>query len=95
MCPEDLREAINEGAPIHPNEEREAPTFAQVRLVPHQRSMGSHDVTWHNELQHGMVCPQCTRYKLKQYRHTVYCHFCRQRWWSKKTVERPEVEMMR
>jgi hypothetical protein len=87
MCPEDPREAINEGEPIHPPEEDDAaPAFATVRLVEHQRSMGAHDVAWHHDLQHGMVCPRCERYKLKRHRHTVYCHFCKQRWWSRRPV---------
>jgi hypothetical protein len=87
MRPEEPRAEINEGEPIHPDEDHEAPAFVQVRLVEHQRSMGAHDVTWHNELQHGRVCPRCERYTLKRHRHTVFCHFCRQRWWSTKPEE--------
>jgi hypothetical protein len=86
MCPQDSREEVNEGEPIHPPEVDDAPTLAPLRLVEHQRSMGSHDLGWHDEWQHGMVCPWCERYKLKRHRHTVYCHFCKYPWWSRRPV---------
>jgi hypothetical protein len=46
--------------------------------------MGGHDVSWHPELQAGVMCPQCQRYKLKRHHSTVFCRFCRVRWWSKR-----------
>ena len=76
--------AGDEGEPLPLEEEHEAPQFAHVRLVDVQRSMGSYDTTWHPELAAGMACPQCGDHKLKRHRNTVYCGFCRQRWWCKR-----------
>jgi hypothetical protein len=76
-------EEQDEGIPL-PLEEREAPTFATVRVVDVQREMGSHDTRWHPELQAGVKCPRCQQHKLKRQRNAVYCGFCKQRWWSKR-----------
>jgi hypothetical protein len=76
-------EPPDEGTPL-PLEEHEAPVFAQVKVVDVQRGEGwAQDTAWHPEMQAGMACPQCRRYKLKRHHSTVYCWSCKQRWWSK------------
>jgi hypothetical protein len=74
-----------EGEP-QPLEETEAPAFATVRVVDVQRGTGIQDTAWHPELAAGMPCPQCQEHKLKRNRSTVYCGYCRQRWWCKRTT---------
>jgi hypothetical protein len=73
---------LDESLPLLPDE-HEAPQFAMVRLVE-VRPQGQKDASaWRDELQAGQSCPQCHRYKLKRQRSRVYCHFCRQAWWSR------------
>jgi hypothetical protein len=77
---------VDENIPLPIEEDEEAAAFVTVRVVDVQRSMGSHDTAWHPELAAGMDCPQCQRHKLKRHRSTVYCGFCRQRWWCKRPI---------
>jgi hypothetical protein len=80
------RDGVDEGAPILPEEEPEAPAFAKVQLVAVQASHGGQDVAWHPELAAGQPCPRGCGYTLKRHRSTVYCGFCKQRWWSKRPL---------
>jgi ribosomal protein L37AE/L43A len=78
----DPADRLDEGLPLEVAEGT-APAFATVRLVEIQRSVGTVDLRWHDELREGMACPQCQEHKLKRHKSTVYCGFCRQRWWSR------------
>ena len=79
-----LHQVPDEGEPLPLDEEHEAPAFATVRLVDVQVSMGSHDTAWHPEMKAGMTCSRCQKHTLKRHKNTVYCGFCKHRWWSKK-----------
>lgn len=89
-------EQPDEGEPL-PLEEREAPVFPTMREVAVARGEGwAQDLAWHDDMQAGMPCPRCvvprlpsTRgrvKKLKRHKSTVYCEFCRVRWWSKRPM---------
>jgi hypothetical protein len=76
---------LDEGQPLPLDEEHEAPQFATVRVVEVQRGEGwAQDTRWHPEMRAGDKCPQCDRHKLKRHRNTLFCSFCKQRWWSKR-----------
>ena len=83
---EPFQDIPEEGEPLPLADDDAAPAYTTVRLVDVQRGEGSwgQDTTWHPELAAGMPCPQCQRHKLKRHRSTVYCGFCKQRWWCKR-----------
>lgn len=72
---------VDESIPIPYEDDDERPAFTTVRMIEGQVSHGSEDPAWHPELAAGQPCPVCQRYRLRAFRHTVYCHFCRKRWW--------------
>jgi hypothetical protein len=72
-----------DGEPLPLDEGPEPRPFTTVRLVDVQASGGTQDLAWHPELAPGLACPQCQEHPLKRHRSTVYCHFCRRRWWSR------------
>jgi len=80
---EPQEEAQDEGQ-VLPLEEADGRAYATIRLVEVQRSMGTQDLGWHPELQAGVKCPQCQKHRLKRWKSTVYCGFCKLRWWSRR-----------
>jgi len=97
MSAEPHEERLDEGQPLPFDDEHEAPQFATVKLVEVQRGEGwAQDTAWHNELQAGMTCPQCylpagaqhkeRKNRLKRHRNTVFCAFCKKRWWSRRST---------
>jgi hypothetical protein len=85
MSAEHREPEIDEGQPLPLDEEHEAPQFATVRMVEVRRGEGwAQETRWHPEMRAGQQCPQCERHKLKRHRSTLYCGFCRQRWWSRR-----------
>jgi hypothetical protein len=78
-------------------EERDAPQFATMRMVDVQRSGRASETRWRDDLQAGTVCPLCVlppspwdkhgrTKRLKRWKSTVYCEFCRIRWWSHRPI---------
>jgi hypothetical protein len=68
------------------DDDADGPTLP-VQLVEVQAGSGSQDLRWHPELAAGMPCPQCAGHKLKRHHNTLYCSFCRMRWWCKRPVK--------